>query len=508
MDNLLHKETVNISRWGLNACEECTISGDHTLPDYCPDIAAVLKCQVTPRIQNRQWSGERLLLDGVAAVRVLYLDEDRCCLRVAEFTLPYSCTMRATEPIDAIPVQIDLSVKYVNCRAVTPRRLEVRGVVEVEARTEIVSACELITHSEDPKLYTHYETVEYDYPIGSGEKLLSVSESFDFPDTLPPAEMLLGGTCQAMVTECKVLDRKVIVKGQVTYHQLYTADLTSGKTYCLDVAVPFSQIMDVEEAGEGQPYTARVLLLSDTERCSVGPDGENSVLEVTAKLLVQFYAYHRERVSLMLDAYHGQYPTTPESREIALSAHKECRWEHTYLPMLMELPTQSLQELVDVWIQMQGTDTECNKGVTTVSGRLLVCMLVRDTDGQISYYERPEEYRLEFPCEGNECRATVTPMEWTYRVVGNELEIKLALCVELQGYQHMVRQVIDRMRVHTDTPYETGSATLLLYYAEAGETVWDIGRKCHTSPQSICCENELLDGCVKQPTVLLVPLVT
>ncbi len=508
MDNLLHKETVNMTQWGLNAREECTVSGDHTLPDYCPDIAAVLKCQMTPRIQNRQWSGDRLLLDGMAAVRVLYLDEDRCCLRVAEFAQPFSCTMRTAEPMDAVPVHIDLSVKYVNCRAVTPRRLEVRGVVEAEAQAEYASACELITHSEDPLLYTHCETVEYDYPVGSGEKLLSVSESFDFPDTLPPAEMLLGGTCQATVSECKVLDRKVIVKGQVYYHQLYAADLTGGKTYCLDVAVPFSQILDVEEAQEGQPYTARVLLLSDTERCCVGPDGENSVLEVTAKLLVQFCAYRKEQVSLMLDAYHGRYPTTPESREITLSAHKGCRWEHTVLPMLMELPAQPLQELVDVWVQMQGTDTECEKGVATVSGRLLVCMLVRDTDGQIAYYERPEEYRLEYPCEGNGCRAAVTPTEWTYRVMGNELELKLSLCVELQGYQHTARQVIDRMRVHTDMPYEPSRATLLLYYAETGETVWEIGRKCHTSPESICCENEMMDGCVKQPTVLLVPLVS
>lgn len=508
MDNLLQRETVKMTCWGLNTREECTVSGDHTLPDYCPDIAAVLKCQVTPRIQNRQWSGDRLLLDGMAAVRVLYLDEDRCCLRVAEFAQPFSCTMRTAEPMDAVPVHLDLSVKYVNCRAVTPRRLEVRGVVEVEAKAEAVSTCELISCSDDPQLYAHCERVEYDFLVGSGEKLLSVSETFDFPDTFPPAEMLLGGTCHAAVTECKVLDRKVIIKGQVTYHQLYTADLTDGKTYCLDVAVPFSQIMDVEEAREGQPYTARVLLLSDTERCGVGPDGENSVLEVTAKLLVQFCAYRKEQVSLMLDAYHGQYPTTPENREIALFARKECHWEQTHLPMLMELPAQPLQELVDVWVQMQGVDTECNKGVATVCGRLLVCMLVRDTDGQIGYYERPEEYRLEYPCDGNGCCAAVTPIEWNYRVMGNELELKLSLCVELQGYQHTVRQVIDRMRVHTDMPYESGRATLLLYYAEAGETAWDIGRKCHTSPERICAENELSDGCVKQPTVLLVPLVS
>ncbi|MBR5524929.1 MAG: DUF3794 domain-containing protein [Clostridia bacterium] len=508
MDNLLKKETIGITHYALDGCEECAISCEHTLPDYCPDIAAVLKCQVTPRIQNRQWSGDRLMLDGMAAVRVLYLDEDRRCLRVAEFAHPFSCSLRTADRMEPMPASLELAVKYANCRAVTPRRLEVRGVVEVTARAECAVACELVTGCEDPALYTKCEMATYDCPVGSGEKLLSISESYDFPETLPPAEMLLGGTCQATVLECKVLDRKAIVKGQVYFHQLYTNDLDSGSTHCLDFAVPFSQILDVEGAEEGRPYTARVLLVSDTERCTVGPDGENSVLEVTAKLLVQFCAYETGQVPLLLDAYHGTCPITPDSREVVLSAHADCRWEQTVLPMLLELPTQPLQALVDVWVQPQGVDTICEKGMTTVSGRLLVCMLVRDTDGQIAYYERPEEYRLEYPCRGNRCQVLVTVTDWNYRVMGNELELKVSLCVELQGYQQMTRRVIDSIRLHRDTPYEPRRATALLYYAQPGEDVWEIGRRCRTSPESISRENELCDGCVKHRTVLMVPLIS
>lgn len=508
MDNLLKKQTISVSHYALDCQEECAISGDYTLPEYCPDVATVLKCLVTPRVQNRQWSGEQLLVDGVAAVRVLYLDEERRCLREAEFTQPFSCSMRTEGRVDAVPAALELSTKYVNCRAVGPRRLEVRGAIALSARAECAMDSELTLASEDPHLYTKCETAAFDTPVGSSEKVLAISESLDFPETLPPAEMLLGGDCRAAIRECRVLTGKAIVKGQVYFHQLYTDDLNAGTTHSLDFVVPFSQILDIDGAEDGQPHSAHVLLLSDTERCTVGPDGENSVLEVTAKLLVQFRAYRRCEVPLLLDAYHGRCPVTVDTRDVSLRAHMGCRWENTVLPMQLELPTGVLQEILDVWAQPQGLDNCCEKGTARISGRLLVCMLVRDGDGQIAYYERPEEYRLEYPCSGNDLQAHVTVTELHYRVVDNKLELKVTLCVALEMGQHTTRRMIQTVRLHQDAPYGEQRATTLLYYAQPGEELWEIGRKCHTSPDWIRQENDLSGDRLNQSSVLIVPIVS
>ena len=133
MEQLLQKQIVKAGCCVLDHQEECAVVGEYSLPDYCPDIAVVLKCIVTPRVQNRQWSGDQLLLDGIAEIRVLYLDEERRCVRSVEFSQPISCSLRGEGKVDTALVSLELTPKYVNCRAVGPRRLEIRGAVTAYA---------------------------------------------------------------------------------------------------------------------------------------------------------------------------------------------------------------------------------------------------------------------------------------------------------------------------------------------------------------------------------------
>ncbi len=507
MEQLLQKHLVSAGRCVLDCQEECAVAADYTLPDYCPDIAVVLKCLVTPRVQNRQWSGEQLLLDGVAEIRVLYLDEERRCLREAEFAHPLSCALYAGERVDTALVMLELTPKYVNCRAVGPRRLEVRGAITVTARAECASQMEVMEAEVSDGLYTRCESATVSVPAAMAEKLFTVSETLDFPETQPPAELFLGGECRAVVRECKVLTGKAIVKGEVYIHQLYTDDSDGGNTYCLDYTVPFSQILDVDGATEGQTCTADVLLLSDTQRPAVGPTGETRVLDFTAKLLVQLQIHAHSAVSLLLDAYHSRCPVTLEQKEQSFCAQLGGRWEATTLPMQLDLPAGPLEELMDVWVQPQGLLGECGQGTARLSGRLLICMLVRDGDGQIAYYERPEEYQLEYPCPGNRVSAKATVMLLRYRVTEGKLELQVTLNVVLRPTQQIEKKILTGVRLSTETPYPVRRASVLLYYAQAGEELWEIGRSCHASPQCILEENGLSSERLAQPTVLIVPLV-
>lgn len=507
MEQLLQKHLVSVGRCVLDCQEECAIAADHTLPDYCPDIAVVLKCLVTPRVQNRQWSGEQLLLDGLAEIRVLYLDEERRCVREVEFTQPLSCALYAGERVDTALVTLELNPKYVNCRAVGPRRLEVRGAVLVTARAECASQADMMEAEENSGLYTRCESVSVTAPTVMAEKLFTVSETLDFPETQPPAELFLGGECRAVVRECKLLTGKAIVKGELFIHQMYTDDSENGSTYCLDYTVPYSQILDVEGATEGQTCTADVLLLSDTQRPAVGPNGETSVLEFTAKLLVQLQVHSGSAVSLLLDAYHGRFPVTLEQKEQCFCAQLGGRWEITTLPMQLDLPAGPLEELVDVWVHTQGLIGECGQGIARLSGRLLICMLVRDGDGQIAYYERPEEYQLEYACPGNRLTARATVMQVRYRATEGKLELQVTLNVALQPMQQTEKKLVSSVCLCSDTPFPAQKASVLLYYAQAGEEVWEIGRSCHASPRCIQEENGLSGDRLTQPMVLTVPLV-
>ena len=143
-----------------------------------------------------------------------------------------------------------------------------------------------------------------------------------------------------------MLSGKAIVKGQIYLHQIYTDSVDGENIHALDYTIPFSQILDVEHAQEGMPIRATVSVLSDTERCTVGPDGANTMLEVSVKLLVQLHVHAGREITVLKDAYHSRYPVTVQKESTEICSLIGTRWEETVLPLTVTLPTHQWKDIL------------------------------------------------------------------------------------------------------------------------------------------------------------------
>lgn len=506
MEQLLKKRAHNITQCILDKQEECPISGEYILPEYCPDIAVVLKCFAYPHIQNRQWSGEQMLLDGNAVIRVLYLDEERRCLRSLEFAQPFSCSLRGSGRVDNAAVTLNLSTKYLTCRALNPRRIEVRGVITVDAHADGIAEKDVLEVPDYDHLYARSEVLKTTVPLETCDKIMTISESLEFDASLPPAEMLLGGECCAVLKECKLLSGKAIVKGQIYLHQIYADSLKDESIHSLNYAIPFSQILDVEQAREGAPIYAAVHVLSDTEKCVVGPDGDNTMLEVNVKLLIQLHLYGTQEITILKDVYHSQYPALLQSEMVETCSILGTRWEESVLSLSVTMPSQPWKEILDLWALPQDTTTQCEQGKARIKGRMSLCVVARELDGEIVHHEFVEDYCLEYACNGNLAQIHSDVIGVKYRVVDNTLEVQIALSSTITDRNDSQETMVSDWHLQKEAPYPKANASLVLYYADAGESAWDIGKACHTSPQAIADENALTQDCLEEPMVLLVPI--
>ncbi len=506
MDSQLQKQTVAALGPLFPRDEELVISSDFVLPEYCPDVAVVLKCMAAPRIQNRQWSSGQLLLDGITVIRVLYLDEERRCVRAAEFSQPFSISVRAAQAEQDPMVRVDMLPEYVNCRATSPRRLEVRGAFTVCATAHTLQPTDVVQAESGDGFCMRTAQYSCSVPCASAERVTALNEVFDFPSDLPSAELLLGGDCYACVQECKVLSGKVIVKGQVYIHQMYTDDTSAGNVYTLDYTLPFSQILDVDGVTEATLCAADVSILSDIERCCLNAAGQNAAMEVAIKLLVQVQAYRCDTVDAVVDIYHRRCPLDTRMQELSLRTFMGVQRQCTTVQRAIELPAADLRQIVDVWVQAPSLAGRCEDGSVHLDGRMTVCMLVRDTEGMMSYYERPEDVHLELAacCNAVIARATVCGVNYT--ATDGRLDLRVTLAVTAELWQHNDCRAVSGVALREEEAYPPERASLRLYYAQAGERVWDIARQCHTSPEGICRENDLCEDVLTEKRVLLVPV--
>ena len=159
MDLNLQKQTVSTSEVIYDGVTEQPLECDVLLPDYCPDISKILRCEVVPSLLSHVVSGDKLPIDGMAVAHLYYLSEDGC-IRHAEYKIPYTKVIELRTAPQNPSVTISQTVDYFNCRAVSPRRLDMRGAVSINVRVTSQVEEEVVSGSSDARLQLCREAVE------------------------------------------------------------------------------------------------------------------------------------------------------------------------------------------------------------------------------------------------------------------------------------------------------------------------------------------------------------
>ena len=111
-------------------CEQA-VDTELTLPDYCPDIGRLLKCRLVLMITSRQVNFDSLVVEGAARISVMYLDDRDKKLRCCDRDYPFRASVPYDGSTDHCGLLAAAHVDYVNCRAVSQRKLDIHGAFTV-----------------------------------------------------------------------------------------------------------------------------------------------------------------------------------------------------------------------------------------------------------------------------------------------------------------------------------------------------------------------------------------
>ncbi len=498
-------ETAMLSLYENGNCTaECPVDGEYLLPDYCPDIAAVLKCTMTPVVLARRIGGDKLVVEGEAAVRMLYLDEGRKCVQTFECVQPFSCTLPWEENDGNLPY-VTAKVNYLNCRATSPRRISVHGTLAACCVQEKKRTVELLSEIMGKAVYCKRDTVCCSAPVGNAEKNFSITETVDIGVNRPCAERVVRTSCTATVDTVKQLTDKAIVKGKAMLRTLYTVNATEGTTACAIHEFPFSQILDLEGLCEGHITQAFVDVLSKDVQVQTDTSGNGTLLCVNLKLCVRLDGFCETQTTFVNDAYTGKYPCyATRAQFCAEQLLFSCR-DTSSLKEVLDLPSDSIAEIVDLWCEVLSLATRTEAQHNYIDGKLQFSLLARDRDGCISYYEHTGDFALQFAESCDRLAADVFVTDTDFAVVGGRIEIRVELCSVRRGYAQKRCDGVCSFETETE-PYAEQKAALRICRAKKGDSVWEIAKSCHTAMEAIMEENALSDEYLAEDMLLLVPL--
>lgn len=508
MELKLKKEIFKISELLFENTSEQSVDGDITLPDYCPDIKRILKCMVTPCVISEQCVGDRITIDANAFVQVIYVDDNNNIF-CYDKTFPFSKTIELGKQIDNPILEVRMKTAYANTRAVSQRRIDIHASVAVCATITGRKEIEAVSDAENCgiQLLKNFDSAS-DF-VGQTVKSFTLNEVMEINKSKPPVRQIIRQKATPFMSEVKVINNKLLLKGDLNVSVLYCADTNEGGYETFENSMPISQIIELEGIDENSDYSVRLSVSSVNILPKSNSAGEKKLFDVTVVLCAVIKADKKVDLTLPCDCYSTLYNVNSKKRLVTFEKICDSFEDLIMIKKNEEFSNTSISEIINVWCDDVVTTYTCTGNELKIIGSTTVSILGKDDSGQPFYAERTVTFEKVKNIDGG-CKDLICSADAVVSAVGFVLTDNSKIDLRVETRLRATVSKRNTAEILTDiscdkTPKEKKCSALTIYFTEDGEILWDIARKYNTTVDAIKAENEIKENSPLNKCMLLIP---
>lgn len=276
------------------------VDGDITLPDYCPDIMRILKCSLQNNITNAKISGDRATADGCSKIKIIYADEkNRIFCYEQEY--PFSKYAELPAAYDNAVLSAQVKTEYVNCRAVSKRRIDIHGVISIHFRVCAMKSENLISDASGDGIQLKKRGLDIADTVSIASKMFQFNEVESISDDKPAVSKIINICASAILSESKIIKGKILLKGDLSVKVIYIADNSENETGVADYSLPFNEIVEAENVNDGCQLSVKLCINQIDAEPRADNDGAYRYLNVTADVTADITAYCPQSIKVVTD---------------------------------------------------------------------------------------------------------------------------------------------------------------------------------------------------------------
>lgn len=511
MDYMLDREAMAVGEVVFDGCQEQPVDLNISLPDYCPDIQRILKCQIYPKIGSRSISGDRLMLEGGYVVKVFYLDPGGTRIRFCDSSDTFSAEIALKQAADNAQIDAFPRVEYINCRATSPRRLDIHGAFSVCAKVVAQGRNEVVGNIEGGDVEQLKDTIPVNNLAGSSQQQFSVDEILELGSGKPPADSIMRSDAFAVLQDFKVTAGKLMIKGEVCVKFLYTATDENSTPEVMEFTVPFTQMLDCDGVTEDCLCDIRLGVIGVDAQIKNDYSGDKTFFDTQVRMIVNAAAYRGAEVTVVNDAYSRDFDLNIEAKQKTLDNLTELLGDTNVHKSTLNVEDSAISKVIDIWNEMSTVSAEVQDGNVVFKGKYSLCVLALDEENKPFYFERLLDFEDTRACASRgdnlKCEAQVGVGGISFRIMGSGIEAKTELRLTAEIYSRYAIKSIESVTADEEKPVaHDNKAALGIYYADAGENLWNIAREYRTSVDTIKRENGIDANVVENRAMLLIPM--
>ncbi len=503
--SLENEEYCSLKRSYDTALEEC-VEAELSLPEYMPEILRIIKSVAVPKINSYTTVGERVTIDGVCELRMIYVGEDNCIYTFSQSrNFTRYCENSAFS--DACDVKVKANVNFVNCRATNTKRAEIKAGLGLFV-TAFSENREPIIFLSDSQSIEEQKTDVSCMSLGCKKsKMFSMSDTFELEND---NALFLVNTCaSAVLGEVRKISNKLMLKGDVIVDISYVSGEERETIKHLRKFLPINQILEFD--GMEEHYTGDVCLevLALDVMIINDSSGNGKTFDVALSVNTSITMWEPKELSPMTDAYaiDGTVDLTYKKIKFynALDAVRD-----TYnFKGLIDVSKIAPENVLDSFYELGEPDTKYSDGILEIIGTLKVSLILKDTSGSVVTTEKILDYKyerkLDTEKQKTECTPSVTISSFETQLRGkDEVNVKAEMQINCSVFGETEINVVSDIKEGIEKEKLSKSA-ITVYFPKTKETLWEIAKRYNTTVESILLENNLESETTENVKMLFIP---
>jgi hypothetical protein len=513
MDFKLNRETVPANEVIFDGVQEQSLELDYILPDYCPDIFRLIRCETVPVITDWSISGDRLTYELRCDIHILYCGEEGSAIQSVDQRRNFTKTVELRKNAETPEVKLVPKTDHVNYRAVNKRRLDLRGAVSVKISVTGQQEQEVISDAFGMNIQLRKTPVKFAAQRLASDKNVHIEEDIEISAAQPDIAGILSCRCRTDLCETKIISGKLLAKGEADVELLYAGD---GIIEPVSFSLSYSQIIDVDGLDESFECNVVPEVVSCDVTAVADTEGNNRIIRCETELRLCCRAVKTMSAMIAADAFSTVYPCNVEMSDIKAEQIPAIYDESFRYSAKLADGENVPQTIYAMWSEPKNINARIGDDGRSVviSGMLAYSMAAKDRSGMMIMPDRDEAFEetiaLPDDISGSAVSADVSVRETSYDISAEGvLTAKSDIAVKLSVYSSdSIKAVTDITVDETVKKDRDGDYAIKLYFGIENEDVWDIAKRYSTSVSAIMEENDLAGERLENGGMLLIPIVS
>ncbi len=506
MDISLKNEEYNFLKVLSDNTVEESVEAELSLPEYMPEILRIIKSTADTKINSCRLVGERITVDGVCDLRMIYTAEDggvytfsasRPFTRHCENSDFAQCT-------DAIAVA---DTAYVNCRATGTKRAEIKAGITIKFTAYGEERVSFISEA--------YEAgIEQKIHCTKGASLGCCStKHFSMSDTLTlntPAAFLISARGVALCGEIRKISNKIMIKGEAIVEVCYVNANDKACTERARHTMPINQIIEYDKMEER--YMGDVCLT--VSALDIIPKGDTqgvfTAFDISLGVSATAKMWEERELCFVTDAYSVDSALELKSVPIDIYDRVEDFSDGYVFEGDFSVSGEGAVSIVDCAGVTSNLKTAVENEDLVTSGTLTINAIIKDTTGSLSsvskvfdfkYKHKGDYQNLNIYCQPHFSVVSADCMLKDSRTIGVRCEMNVSAWVMSR---ETVECVVSLSKIEKTVKSKTNAITVY-FPEENNESLWSIARRYNTTVKAIAAENNLEGETTESLKMIFIP---